>query len=208
MKELLIFGAGGFGREVYSIAQELGYQVLGFVDSKINDNLPCPVLGNDSDIDQIIKKHPSAKAFVAIGNSEVREKVSTNLKEKGVEIVSLIHPTSVISPGVELSAGVVIYPNVTVMTGSRIGEGVLLNSNVALGHDVEVGDFSNINLGASLAGVVKIGKKVLIGMNSSVVEGNSVADNSIIGAGAVVVKNIEEAGVYVGIPATKRDKND
>ncbi|MBT7609908.1 MAG: NeuD/PglB/VioB family sugar acetyltransferase [Bacteriovoracaceae bacterium] len=208
MKKLLIFGAGGFGCEAFTIAKDVGYSIVGFVDSKCSESLPALLLGSDHDIEKIIASHKDVMGFVAIGNSLLRKKVSEDMKNKGIEIVSLVHPTSLIAEDVSIGEGAIIYPNVTIMNSSKISKGALINSNVSIGHDVCVGEFSNVNLGANLAGCVQVGDCTLIGMGANVIEGNRIGNDVTIGAGAVVTKNLIEKGVYLGIPAIKRGSND
>jgi sugar O-acyltransferase (sialic acid O-acetyltransferase NeuD family) len=92
---------------------------------------------------------------------------------------------------------------VLVELGCKIGNGNLFNCYSSIFHDVEIGDFNEIMPGAKILGGAKIGSSCRIGTNSTILPKINICDNTIIGAGAVVTKDINEPGTYVGIPAKR-----
>lgn len=204
--KIAIIGAGGFGREVYSIINKAEYEIVGFIDNNYDHHseLPAPVIGGDDIIPHLIKKNIAEAVCIAIGNMQVRSKLFSLAKNAGLKIPAIIHSSAIILTKKEISDGVIIYPQVVVMDNCKIGNGVLLNSAVTLGHDVTIGNFSNINPGVNLAGRIEIGKHTMVGIGTCIRENLSIGDKVIIGAGSVVVKNVESDQTVFGVPAAPR----
>ena len=64
-------------------------------------------------------------------------------------------------------------------------------------------DFVTIYPSVNVSGNVEIGECTEIGTGTQIIQGKNICNNCIIGAGAVVVKNIIKAGTYIGIKAKK-----
>ena len=90
-----------------------------------------------------------------------------------------------------------------VLGNAVIGEGVLINSYCSVHHDADVGAYSELSPGSRILGNVTLGKMCSVGANAVILPGISVKDNVVIGAGAVVTKDITESGTYIGSPARK-----
>lgn len=209
MKNLIIIGASGFGREVYSWAcamQEynIDWYINGFIDDNLNAlagyDYPIPIL---STIKDYIPK--TNDVFVcAIGNPNVKQACVDTVRNNGGRIfVNIIHPTVIISKNVVLGQGVIFCPMSSVNADAWIGNFVTLNSHTSVGHDSIIGDWSQINSYCDITGNVKIGTKVFIGSNASVLPGLKVGDNARIGAGSIVIKNVDENLTVFGNPAKK-----
>ena len=202
--KIIIFGAGGFSREVYYLCQNVGLvEVVGFISPeekyKRLDSLP-PVLGKDEDLSMLIETQ-SINTFVsAVGHSGTRKKCFDNACKFLLKPKNIKHPSSVILTEIGES-GCIIYPNVSIMNDCSIGKGVLLNCNASIGHDTIIGDFCNINPGAHIAGKVTIGVGTTIGIGAVVKENIQIGNNVIIGAGSVVVKDIHDDQIVYGNPA-------
>ena len=89
-------------------------------------------------------------------------------------------------------------------TDTTIGEGCIINTCSSVDHDNRLGDFVHVAVGAHLCGTVEVGRRTWIGAGATVSNNISVCDDCILGAGAVVVKDIKEKGTYIGVPAEKR----
>ena len=201
-EKIVIVGAGGFGREVFQSIDKQKYEPVGFIDNSSDDNnLPSPIIGDDSIISQLKDRYKVSHICIALGNMERRRIVTENVLEAGLFLPPVIHPSSVILTQVPIEDGVIIYPNVVVMNDCTLGRGVFLNSGVTLGHDVRIGEFSSINPGVHLAGRIEIGKEVLIGIGSSIKEKVKIGDRAIIGAGSVVLNDVPDDTTVCGIPA-------
>ncbi len=197
--KLTIIGASGHGRVVADIAKLNGYDVIEFLDD--DENLKfCgsyPVVGNT-------RKETEGSVFVAIGNAEIRKKLS-----KDKIVVTMIHPDAVVADGVEIGEGTVVMAGAVINPGASIGKGCIINTCSSVDHDCIVGDYVHVSVGAHLCGTVSVGNNTWIGAGSTVSNNVSICGNCMIGAGAVVVQNIEEEGTYIGVPAGKmmRRKN-
>lgn len=198
-RSVVIIGASGHGKVVADIIERSGDRVIGFLDD--NTSLPekfvgFPVLGMIDDY----RKYKDAKFVVAIGNAVIREKIVNKLND--VTWYTAIHPSAVISTlGTEIREGTVIMANAVVNAGAVIGKHCIINTCAVVEHDNRLADYVHVSVGAKLAGTVSVGKSTWIGIGTSVSNNLSICADCMIGAGAVVVKNIDEAGTYVGVPA-------
>lgn len=199
---VIIIGAGGHGKVVADTVLLSGDNIVGFLDDDPNtgENFAgFPVLGR---IDEF-RNYPDCSFVIAIGNADVREKIVNQLQ--GVRWYTAIHPTAVISKmDVSIGEGTVIMANAVINAGAVIGKHCILNTGSIVEHDNQLDDFVHISVGARLAGTIYIGKKTWIGIGACVRNNLSVCADCMIGAGAVVVKNIEEVGTYIGVPAERK----
>lgn len=201
-KKVIIVGAGGHAKVVADIILRNGDEILGFLDG-INPNgsfIGYNKLGVESDY----KKYTDAYFIVAIGDPYVREKIVQQMN--GVKWYTAIHPSAQVSTvEVSIGEGTVVMANAIISSGAKIGKHCILNSACIVEHDNILEDYVHISVGAKMAGSVVVGMRTLVGIGATVSNKIKIVNDCIIGAGAVVVKNIEESGVYVGIPAKKRE---
>ncbi|KSU60400.1 acetyltransferase [[Bacillus] enclensis] len=204
MKEkLLIIGASGQGKVVADIALKMNrWQSVAFLDDdeNIHSSMDLEVIGTSSEVSKYIEEYD---VFVGIGNNETRQKVQEKLEKLGAEIPVLIHPTAVIGEQVEIEAGTALMAGSIVNCCTRIGKGCIVNTGSTIDHDNVIGDFAHISPGVHLAGTVKVGLGSWIGIGSTISNNVTITDDCKIGAGAVVIKDITEPGVYVGIPVRR-----
>lgn len=202
MNKLLIIGAGGHGRVVADIAKLLGrYNQIDFVDDADDKEVRgYQVIGKMVNIDQWIGK---CDFFVAIGDNRTRHTIMSLLDEKGAQLATFIHPSAVIADDVEIGYGSVVTANAVINCGSRIGKGVIINTAATVDHDNVIHDYVHISPGVHLAGTVQIGEMTWIGIGAAVNNNVNICGGCTIGAGAVVIKNIDEVGTYVGVPTKK-----
>lgn len=191
--KLTIIGASGHGKVVADIARKNGYDEIVFLDDNPNIKF-CgnyPVIGNTNNtID--------GAAFVAVGNNQIRERLSY-----GRAVVTLIHPNAIISDDVVIGNGTVIMAGAIINSGAKIGNGCIINTSSSVDHDCIIGDFVHISVGAHLCGTVLVGDHTWIGAGATVSNDIIICKDCLVGAGAVVVSNIEKKGTYVGVPARR-----
>lgn len=196
LNRLVIIGASGHGKVIADIAVKSGYKDIVFLDD--NENVKeCagfPVIGKVSDAVTM-----EDDKIVAIGNAEIREKIQGQLSN----LVTLIHPSAVVSRRVRISKGTVVMAGAIINSDVAIGKGCIINTGASVDHDCKLGDFVHVSVGAHVAGTVSIGIKTWIGAGATVSNNVFICDNCMIGAGAVVVKDVIESGTYVGAPARK-----
>ncbi len=202
---LIIIGASGHGEVAFDIAykMDLWTEIL-FLDDNIDSAskfLESKIVGKVCDAE--VYKYDS-DYFVAIGNSNVREKIQENLLLEGFSIVSLIHPKAIIGTNVKIGMGTIVMAGVVINSGTVIGDGCIINTSSSIDHDNQISDYVHISPGVNLAGTVVLGDKVWVGIGASIINNITICDNCIIGAGAVVVNNINKPSIYFGVPAREK----
>lgn len=201
--KLAIIGAGGHGKVCADIASLMDkWEEIIFLDnSKMGKTiLGFKVIDSSKNWSNYNQKYDF---FIAIGDNKNREKVHLDLKSKSASIATLIHPSAIISSDVKVAEGTLIAAGVVVNPSTKIGKGAILNTACTIDHDSKIGDFVHISPGAHLAGTVSVGNISWLGISSIVKNNVTICEDVIVGAGGVVVKNINESGTYVGVPVKK-----
>lgn len=198
-KELIIIGAGGHGLVVADIAKQNGYQKIAFLDDNKEKGYDYPIIGKSSEA----VKYRDSEFFVAIGNNSVREHFVTALEEKDINVISLIHPCSIIADDVVTGNGTVIMAGAVVNCKSKIGKGVILNTGCTVDHENIIGDYVHLSPGCHTSGQVVIQKETWLGTGSIVINNVEICERCTIGAGCVVISDLSQPGTYVGVPARR-----
>ena len=200
MKKICIFGAGASARETYWIAMRCGYEVDAFLDlydGYFYENVP---ILSESFFDKKIHF-----AVIAVGSPKLRHKISSKILDKyGDVFISVIDPSvTLLSPNIKIGIGAVIAPQCVLTCDISIGSYCQINVGTSIMHDFCAGDFFTTAPGVKINGRVKVGDMVYFGTNSSTKEEINITSDVIIGAGACVVKDLEESGTYIGVPAKR-----
>lgn len=190
MKSIYIYGASGHGLVVADIAKECGYNNILFIDDEKNS---YPTFED-------IKTANHISVALGIGSNKIRAKIFEKVKNNGFEIVTLIHPSAIISSSALIGEGTVVMPNVVVNAKSKVDDGVILNTGSIIEHECIVEDFVHISPNVSLAGNVKVGRYTHIGIGSNVIQGITIGHHTVVGAGSNVVKNINDFKKVYGNP--------
>lgn len=206
MKQLIIIGAGGYGREISTIAtQAHGYGerfvVKGFLDSRC-DALDAfvdypPILGDVGDY----AIAPDDVFVCGIDDISRRLYCLEAIKARGGRLETVIHRSCVLGQGVVLGDGVVISYNVTISNDTTIGDGVLINTGAIVGHDVTIGNYVSVGVGAFLAGGVTVGHQGAINASASVHKGCHIGENATVGMCSTVLRNVADHVTVFGSPA-------
>ncbi|MBI4898226.1 MAG: acetyltransferase [Actinobacteria bacterium] len=207
MRDLVILGAGGYGREVLQVVRDVNrdassWNLLGFLDADANlhggEIKGLPVLG---DVDWLQRDRPPAVA-VAVGSPAGRWRAVERLASVGHDDhATLVHPAAWLGDDVGLGRGSIVLAGVTASIDITIGAYACLNKNCVIGHDARLGDFVTISPGASISGFVTVGEGADVGANSVIVQGNRLGDWAVLGAGAVMCNDVPADAVAVGVPA-------
>jgi len=189
-----ILGAGGHAKVIIDILNASNVEVSGIWDD--NEDSKCL---NDLDVNGKIADLSSGETpvLIAIGSNHIRKFIAEKFNFK---FGAAVHPSSVISPSVELQEGTVVMPNVTVNASSFIGKHVILNTGCVVDHDCKVGDYAHISPQTGLTGGVEVGEGTSIGTGACVIPGVKIGKWAIIGAGTVVISNVPDYAVVVGNP--------
>ena len=207
MKNVIILGASGHAKVIAEVINKSGDNVVGFLDDDLSLKgkivyLDKKVLGTIDDIN----KYKDNYFIIGIGNNKIRKEISS--KYNDLKWYIAIHPSAIVAENVEIKEGTVIMPGVVINPGTVIGKHCIINTSSSIDHDNKIGDYVHISPGTHLAGRVTVGKSTWICIGVSVINNITIGCNDIIGAGAVVIKDIlEDNKVYVGVPAHIKKNN-
>lgn len=203
--DIVVIGAGSSGVVTLQIIEDINtinqeWNVLGFVDDAYKDGGELnsyPIFG---DIKWLLKNKDIA-SVISIGSPDSRKKISEYLIKYGYNnFVSLIHPTVVYNKKVSIGKGVVIHPGVLIDPEVRLGNHVFLNKGVSIGHNVQIQNCCVISPNASFGGGVKMGEGVFMGLNSCILPFKKIGSFCTIGAGTVVIQDVDPYSIIVGNP--------
>lgn len=208
MKNLYIIGAGGFGREVAWLVERINakrptWDIKGFIDDNpsIIGQLEggYPVAGSS---ELLLQKTEETWAVCAVGNAKTREKIIEKIKVNPyIQFATLIDPSVILSDRVTVGEGSIICAGSILTVDITIGKHVIINLDCTIGHDDIISDFVTIYPSVNVSGNVIVGTCTELGTGMQVIQGKKIGKESIVGAGAVVVKDIPEKCTAVGSPA-------
>lgn len=207
-RRLAIFGAGGLGREVLVLIHQINayqptWQLTGFYD----DVRPAaetihgvPYLGTSVDLNAVAEPLHVA---VAVGNSQSRASVVERLTSPHLSFPTLIHPDVAYEAyqHLQFGAGCIISQGCILTTDITLGNYVLLNLGCTIGHDTVLGNFCSLMPHANVGGAAHLETGVYLGTNATVIDRVRVGANTIVGAGAVAVRDLPPNCTAVGVPA-------
>lgn len=187
-----LIGNGGHAREVMA---QMNENLIRFVDDEFYD-------GKDPLVLPLSSFNPEEyEVMVAVGNSADRMNIINRLPVN-TKFFSFIHPDALIMFGdVVIGEGSFVGAFSIITTNVQIGKHALLNRGNHIGHDCKIGDYFSAMPGSIVSGGVNIGNGVYLGSNAVIIENLLVIDNCTIGASACVVEDINNPGIYVGVPA-------
>lgn len=209
MKKILIYGAGGFGREVQWLIERINqkepiWQIEGYLDDGMEVGTAIngyKVLGGKEKLQEYDK---TTAVVCAIGSAKIREKIILEIKQIGkFQFPNLIDPWVQMSQFLSMGEGNIICAGNILTVNIILKDFVILNLSCTVGHDVVLESFVTVYPEVNISGCVIIKKYAEIGTGSKIIQGKVIKEHTIIGAGAVVVKDITESGTYVGVPARK-----
>jgi len=204
--DIVVYGAGGFAREIAWLAGECGKRVVAYVDDssqthgqRLNE---VEVMG----LEDAAARFPNVGVAIGIGSPAARETVAAKAKAAGLRDVLLIDPRVARSPWIEVGEGTVICAGSTLTTNIRIGRHVQVNLHCTIGHDVVMDDFATLAPGVHISGWVHVARGAYVGTGAVVINGTSgrplvIGQDAVVGAGACVVKSVEPRTTVVGVPA-------
>jgi sugar O-acyltransferase (sialic acid O-acetyltransferase NeuD family) len=208
LKNLVIVGAGGFGREVYHWAkQSFGidteFKLKGFLDDGKTTleeiGITHPVLGKISDYRPL-----SDEIFImAIAAPKIKLEIAQNLVSKGAKFTNIIHKTSIVLPSAKIGTGLVVCPFSVISSKSIIEDHVFINTNTTIGHDSFVGRGSTISGHCDITGNCHLEEGVFLGSHACMVPKSRIGSYAVVGAGSCVIKKVAAGQTVVGVPAKK-----
>lgn len=205
MKKLLIIGAGSVGKFIaYNINQFTeSFEIIGFLDDDVrkHDSVIAgyKVLGSVEKLDQY---SGSGIALVwGIAFPAMKKKLFQKYQNLSFEFPNFIAKTAWISEAVTFGKGCIVYPGTAINYETAITDFVVINMNCSLGHNCTIQSFTSLAPGVNLGGNTSIGCCVEMGIGASTVQSTVIGNNAIVGGQAMVVSNVSESDVVIGIPA-------
>ncbi len=211
VKDIAIYGAGGFGREVACLLRRINietaekWNLVGFFDDGVTvgtENEYGKVLGNIDTLNSW--DNPLAVVF-AIGSPKIVELLYSKVTNDKIDFPNIIAPDTLFldQNNVRIGKGNVICSRCLISCNVEIGDFNTFNGYITVGHDSMIGNFNSIMPATKISGGVKLGNRNFLGVNSVILQYKSLCDDIVIGASSVVIRNIKTPGTYVGNPAKK-----
>lgn len=208
MKQLIIIGAGGFAREVCDMLPSMRgfcdeWRFKGFLDgtARLEESaykiLQAPVLG---DIASYRIQNEDVFAC-AIGDPLVKEQVTHIVEEKGGKFINLIHKTATISDSAVLGTGNILCKYSSVNANAWLGNYIMVNNFSQIAHDAKIGSYTSIMCYVDITGGVIVGEKTFWGSGARALPHSKIGAKSLIGAGSLVLKRVNEGQHVLGVPA-------
>jgi len=198
---MIVFGAKGFAKQLLPTLADLNTEVV-FLDQdkSISSLYKYPIIHDLEDVDAYFKR--DNRFTLGVGNPRLRKKLSEILEEKGGQLVGLQSSYAIVS-AIEtwLEEGVQLLQSSIVESYVRIGKGTLLNIGAKVCHDGKIGAFCEIGPNVTIAGGCTVGHGCSFGASATVIPNLRIGNNVTIGAGAVVIHDIPDNCVAVGVPA-------
>ena len=212
MKDLIIIGAGGFGRELFSATREAvgfgeQFRVKGYLDANpaALDRFAGypPILGSPEDY----KPGPDDVFITALGNIASRKRCVEMIEGRGGSFISIIHRSASLGQNVTVEPGSFIAHNVVLTVDISVGRHTDIFHGTEIGHDTTVGNFAHIYSLCSIGGNVRIGDGASVYPGARIVPSRSIGDNAVVGIGSVVLLNVMPGATVFGNPAAPINTN-
>lgn len=211
MKDIAIFGAGGFGREIACLIRTINesytepvWNFVGFFDDGVNKGTPISYLGNClGGMEELNQWESPIDVCVAVGKGSTIEKIVNRITNSLVDFPNVIHPKVTFNDKetMRMGKGNIIQANCLFSCDVTVGNFNVMNGSVVFGHDVSVGSFNSFMPAIRISGEVKIGNCNFFGVGSIVLQQLTVKNNTTLAAGSVLMTKPKEGCLYIGVPA-------
>ena len=207
MKKIAIVGAGGFGREVKMLIDQINetssqYDFQGFFDDGFTKNALVngfPVLGGLTELNAVSEE---LLIVVAIGLPSLKKSIIEAISNEYIDFATLIHPGVIVDRDfVSIAKGSIICAGTIVTVNIEIGRHVIINLACTVGHDTKIKDYTSIMPAVNISGEVVIGTGAYVGTGAKIINQVEIGEFTIVGAGAIVSKSLPANCTAVGIPA-------
>ncbi len=195
-QRIVIAGAGALGRELMGWLRMDGCPgSVAFIDD-LMPSFPCAWLGALSGYQDEARDDDSL--YLAVAGPAAREAIAAQLGSDGATFIAC---SATITGECEIGAGSLLMPHCLVSANAVLGRSAIVNTYSGIGHDVVLGDFCTLSSHVDLTGRVRVGSRVFFGSGARVLPGLTIGDDAVIGAGAVVVRDVEPGATVFGNPA-------
>lgn len=205
MQTLAIIGSGDLGQQIahYAIADKHYKTVVFFDDFATAQEIKgYKIIGKTKDIISAYQKQEFDELIIAIGYKHLRVKKDLFNKFKDtIPFATIVHSSSWVDKTAIIEKGSVVYPGCLIDANAVIKANTILNISCAIAHDTTIGSHCFLSPRVAIAGFVNIEEQCIIGINATVIDNLNIVASTQIGGGTVVIKSIEQKGLYVGNPA-------
>lgn len=206
MKDIVIIGAGGFGREVAWLIEEINkdkttWNLLGYIDDNIENH--GKVLNNIKILGGFdwLEGKEDIYYVCAVGNPKTKKILIDKCEKINLKPATVIHPSVLMSQYNKIGEGCIICAGTIITVNVEIGNHVIINLDCTIGHDAVIKDYCTILPSVNVSGNTLIEQLSEIGTGTQIIQGIKIGEETIVGAGAAVVKDLPGKCTAVGIPA-------
>jgi sugar O-acyltransferase (sialic acid O-acetyltransferase NeuD family) len=210
MKKIIIYGSGGFGREVHQLIDVINHKTqlwnfIGYIDDSKDSGVIInnkKILGNLSFLNAIDEE---VNLVLAIANPQSLFEIKNKILNKNITYPNLIHPDIYFDEEFnKIGIGNIITTGCLFTRNIQLGDFNLFNTRVCVGHDNLIGSYNVFQPNTQISGNIAIGNRNFFGVNSLVLASKKIGNDNNIGAGSMLIKNIKDNGTYFGVPAMKQ----
>lgn len=209
MKDIAIFGAGGFGREVVCLLNRINetnpqWNFIGFFDDVKEigyENEYGKVLGGTKELNAYSKP---LNLIISIGSPKAVEKIVSNIVNPNIEFPNIFAPDTIIvdKNNISFGKGNLICANCLFSCAVTVGDFNTFNGFVTVGHDTNIGNYNSIMPAVRISGNVSIGNRNFLGVSSVILQTIKIGNDTIIGANSTVLRRTKDGYTYIGNPAS------
>ena len=207
-KNIILIGGGGHCKSCIEVIESTGlYHIKGILDLPLELGkkvLNYKVIGDDKDYE---KYQQQGFSFVItagqVKSAGLRKRIYEQLVSINADIETVIAPTATISKYSYIGKGCMIMHHSIINADAVVGENCIVNSASVIEHDVTLGNHVHISTNVVVNGDCKIGSETFVGSATCISNGVKIGNQIVIGAGSLVITDIKEEGIYVGIPVRK-----
>lgn len=201
-----IIGAGQNGGQVYNILKlDKSLNVVAFLDDSPakqgTEKYGRPVAGTLAQLDEVVQRFGITAAIPAVGNNILKAKIARRLRDAGLQIVKAVHPHTFIDDTAVIEEGAIVEMGVMVHPEARIGACAFIGGSSVIAHDCTIESYALIGGGVMFGGGVTIGAYSTVGVGTILQPQVKIGRNVTTGIGAVVVKDLPDNAIAVGVPA-------
>lgn len=212
MKSIII-GAGTYGEVYLAYLQEAGIEIVGFVDD--NPDLQgnyvkgLPVLGTIADLQYLKDECDATAVYCPIGNNKLRVRFLEYAKSLGYKTPCFIHSSVIMHSSVTIGDGVYILLGAKIMPYTKIDDYVMISMNALVAHHNHLKRGTFISTGVNFGASITANENSYIGIGATIMTGiHNLGKDCVVGAGAVVIRDVPDNAVVAGVPAKIIKTND
>ena len=198
LKDLIILG---YFCEAVELCEKSGYSIVGIVDKFPPKDNKYPYLGDDDYILNHDTQYHNIPFFMVPDSPMQRKCLYDLYHEKGFKFETVISPNALVSKSAELGEGCMIQDGCNISSGVKLGKMVRVNCMANIMHECIIDDFVTIAPSAVVLGRCHVKSFSYVGANATILPYKTIGESVIVGAGAVVTKNIEKEQTVIGVPA-------